>query len=393
MDQNTKKQLETKLEAMSPGDRKKLMRRASEMRDQAMSRLARRDEQRVRHNALDEDEDDFRPSLRKAVALQDVVLQLLMAEETALEQDLGYGPTCFGTVIETGSIIYRVQTAEGVLDCRVPTALMDLQGTTVAAGDDVEVRTTGDDRQIVAIHRRRSILSRPDPDKAHQEKVIVANVDAVAVVVSVVAPPLHPAIIDRFMVAIGRGGARPILVVNKMDLLPDSGWQRDEELGKLQPYRHSGAPIFQVSSETGAGVDEFRESLSGLMVAFVGHSGVGKSSLVNAVFPSARQIVGSLSTGYGRGAHTTTNSSVIDVGNGTRLIDTPGIRSFGLWQVTPEELARYFPEFGQLGSGCKFRDCTHTHEPSCGVKKAVESGTIDETRYDTYLRMFESLGG
>lgn len=259
----------------------------------------------------------------------------------------------------------------------------------LAVGDEAEVERRGDVYMVLGVKRRRTKLSRPDPDKSRQEMVIVANIDWVVVVVSVKSPPLHPRLIDRYLMAVQRGGAKMAIAVNKLDLL-ETPEERAEELSKLAPYRSIGVPVVLCSAALGEGRAELLDLLRGSLSAFVGHSGVGKSSLLNALKPDLGLQVGAVSEGYGRGTHTTTASTLWELDDDTRVIDTPGIRSFGLWDISEEEVPWYFPEFAQAGR-CKFRDCTHTHEPQCAVKEAVESGAISEERYDTYLRIRESL--
>jgi ribosome biogenesis GTPase len=232
------------------------------------------------------------------------------------------------------------------------------------------------------------VLSRPDVENGNIERIIAANIDVVVVVVSVVAPPLHPRIIDRYMVAIQRGGAKMLLAINKVDLLGSSN--RESELAKLDPYRSSISMVY-CSTTDSTGIEDLRELLKGQTCAFVGHSGVGKSSLINAFEPSLSILTGSISEGYGRGTHTTTSSTLHELQGGTNLIDTPGIRSFGIWDIAAKELAWYFPEFEDLRSNCKFRDCTHSHEPQCGVKQAVSNGCLSKARYDSYLRILTCM--
>ena len=255
----------------------------------------------------------------------------------------------------------------------------------LVVGDEVTVGLIGDQTCVISVQARRTKLSRPDVNDKNVEKLIVANVDSVLIVVSVVSPPLHPRLIDRYLIAIQNGGARPLICVNKIDLLEDL-----TELDVLEPYRKIGIPVIQCSTRDTLGIDELRNLLQGQMVVFVGHSGVGKSSLINAFAPELKLVTGDVSEGYGRGTHTTTVSSLHRLPHGTTLIDTPGIRSFGLWSVTQNEIARSFPEF--VGLQCKFNDCTHTKEPGCGVLAAVASGAVSGDRYSTFLRLRDELG-
>lgn len=275
-----------------------------------------------------------------------------------------------------------------VLQCELSPKLAASQHKDVAVGDDAFTELRGDVWTLTGIGPRRSKLSRVDVGHANRERVIVANVDVVVIVVSVVSPPLHPRIIDRYLIAIQKGGCEPVIVVNKIDLL--SREEKDLELAKLDCYRRLGVPVLPCAAASAEGVGELNTILKGRLSAFVGHSGVGKSSLVNAIKPNLNLKVGEVSEGYGRGTHTTTSSSLIDLGEGTRVIDTPGVRSFGLWQLKVEELPWYFPEFDAVAA-CQFNDCTHTHEPRCGVKSAVQRGEISSDRYDTYIRILATL--
>ena len=254
----------------------------------------------------------------------------------------------------------------------------------LVVGDEVTVGMVGDQRSVISVRSRRTKLSRPDVNDSNIEKLIVANVESVLIVVSVVSPPLHPRLIDRYLIAIQNGGAKPLICVNKIDLLEDI-----TELEVLEPYRKIGIPVIQCSTRDSLGIDELRNLLHGQMVVFVGHSGVGKSSLINSFAPELNLVTGGVSEGYGRGTHTTTVSSLHRLPNGTTLVDTPGIRSFGLWSVTQNEIARSFPEF--VGLQCKFNDCTHTKEPGCGVLEAVASGAVSGDRYSTFLRLRDEL--
>lgn len=310
-------------------------------------------------------EEDDGPVRRAAPALETFLLKLLAEEEP----EAGIPALVVG--LAKGRATVEIEGDRQVLP--LSSRLAATQQTSIAVGDEATVI----DGVVRGIRPRRTWLGREDPLQGHG-RVIVANVDVVVIVVSVVAPPLHPRIIDRYLIAIGRGGAEPLVAVNKIDL-------GDGELALLEPYATAGVAIVPVSADTGLGLDELRNRLEGKTCAFVGHSGVGKSSLMNAITPEIRQTTGEVSAGYGRGTHTTTASSMFDLGNGTRLVDTPGIRSFGLGKLTAEELEWGFPEFE--GLVCRMRGCSHVHEPGCGVRQAVADGKVSEFRYETYRRL------
>ncbi len=277
----------------------------------------------------------------------------------------GQGVGVKALVVRTGPRYCAVEVDGEKRRCR------SLEG--LAIGDYCSVQ----DDKVTSIHPRASVLSRPDPGNALLQKVLAANVDFVVVVASVGVPPLRPGLIDRCAVAAQHGGASPVVCVNKMDLLTDPA-----ELAVLDGYRSAGIPVVLCSSITGQGVDELGVLLAGSMCVLAGHSGTGKSSLLNRLCEDATQTVGEVGT---RGRHTTTSSSIHRMTNGGRIIDTPGVREFGLWQLPAAQLRLYFPEFVELADGCKFRDCTHTHEPECAVRDA------ELRRYPMYVRILADM--
>lgn len=264
-------------------------------------------------------------------------------------------------------------------------------GPRPAVGDEALLSELEDGRlRLVGLGPRRSVLSRPDPGNPRQERVLAANIDVAVVVASVVRPALKPALIDRFLIAIERGGARPLLCVNKSDLLADEA-AREEVRDALAPYRGLGLEILWTSAETGEGLAELRAALAGRTCVFVGHSGVGKSTVLNALDPERARDTGTGREFDGKGRHTTSASELVELPGGTRLIDTPGIRSLGLWKIAPDELGQSFADFEEPAQFCRFRDCRHRSEPRCGVREAVDAGRVARERYATYLRILESL--
>jgi len=297
---------------------------------------------------------------------------------------------------------------EKAFHCRLSAELAARQQSGIAVGDRVvytklDATDDGEDLfEIVSVLERRSKLARPDAHDPRAERVVAANVDVVVVVVSVVSPPLHPRLIDRYLVAIESGGCEAIIAVNKVDLLKPEDF--DDEIAKLDPYKEAGIPIAVCAAVPGGGVggdgeatneglrvEELRKLLAGKTCAFVGHSGVGKSSLANAMDPKLGIETGRVRERDMRGRHTTTSSSMHFIEPGIRVIDTPGVRFFGLADVTPEELRWMFPEFVEYTHDCKFNDCSHDHEPGCAVEAAVSAGKIARVRYETYLRLLEEL--
>lgn len=301
--------------------------------------------------------------------------RILKKDERALGK---LSPSVKGQVVATTATTAVVESDKGLTTAQLATHAV-VVGDFVTCGDSADGST-----YVTDVEQRRTRLSRPSVAGDRAEQVIVANIDVVVIVVSVVAPPLHPRLIDRYLVAVQQGGASPAIFVNKIDLLIDPS-----ELTILDSYRNIGIPVALGSATTPGGGESLFKTVQGRTCVFVGHSGVGKSSIVNALKPDASLATRSVSEGYGRGTHTTTASSLHRLADGTVLIDTPGIRSFGLRALESHQIADYFPEFN--GHKCRFNDCAHVHEPGCDVKKAVENGNIKEARYEAYLRLKDEI--
>lgn len=269
--------------------------------------------------------------------------------------------------------------------CRISSNLIEERATILAPGDRVLVTTRDDEPWVIAVAPRTSRLSRPGGEHARvAEQILAANIDVLVVVASVAKPEFKAGLVDRYLIAAQTGGVEPILCVNKMDLV-------ETEPPEVDAYRELGIRVICASAETGEGLPELREALRGKLSVFAGHSGVGKSSLLNALQPDLDLATREVSEATQKGKHTTSAAKLYVLDDGIRIIDTPGVRALGLWKVSPEEVAHYFPEIDEAAGGCKFRDCTHVHEPGCAVLEAVEAEELPRQRYESYLRIRRGL--
>jgi len=256
----------------------------------------------------------------------------------------------------------------------------------VAVGDRVTVEWSGEGAVITEVAPRTSSLSRPDPSQRRREQVLVANVDTVLLVASARDPDLAPGLLDRFLVAVESRELEVALVVNKVDLDPDCAYET-----VVSVYRDLGYRVLPTSATMGLGLEAVRGFLSGRTTTLLGHSGVGKSSLANALDPTLQLRTGDVRTGSGRGMHTTTTVSLLRLPWGGYLVDTPGIREFGLWGLAPADAGFWFREIARHAPECRFNDCLHEHEPGCAVQREVALGNIVAWRYESYLRILASL--
>jgi ribosome biogenesis GTPase len=261
----------------------------------------------------------------------------------------------------------------------------------VVCGDHVLFRPSESpeerDRGIIeVVLDRKSTLTRPDYYDG--VKPIAANIDQIIVVSSIV-PTLSPHIIDRYLVACEDAKINPVLVINKVELLSADELKGVNE--SLAIYRNIGYQVILTSCETDEGLKELSEYLIDKVSVFVGQSGVGKSSIVNQLLPDAAEPVGDISANSGLGQHTTTASKLLHFAKGGELIDSPGVREFGLWHLSADAVTNGFIEFRDYLGGCKFSDCKHRQDPGCLITQAVSEGKIDETRYLSYLKIIDTL--
>jgi ribosome biogenesis GTPase len=303
--------------------------------------------------------------------------------------------TTTGLVLRARSGFYTIAIDEGELvEARLRGRVKrERQASDLAViGDRVTVERLPDGTgAIVAIEPRESRFSRrqPGPRGSWREDVMVANPDLVALVFACDRPPPNPRLIDRFLVVGEYNEVPTLLVANKVDLV---GADAAAEL--FGSYRRIGYDVVYTSAKVGIGIEELRERLAGRLSIVTGPSGAGKSTLLNTLQPGLQLTTGEVSeVESGKGKHTTTHAELHPLGgapSGGRagyVADTPGIRELGLWQIPSTELARCFPEFRPHLGGCAFNDCTHVHEPRCGLRAAVQSGKVSEERYDSYRRM------
>lgn len=285
--------------------------------------------------------------------------------------------------------MYQIETPAGVIEAvlRGRVKREERLGDRVVVGDRVEVARSGEGEEgkwtIERVHERGSVLARRAPGKAPRAKVIVANVDQVVVVFAVARPEPHLRMLDRFLVLCESTGLDAVIVANKVDL---TGPESAREI--FGPYERIGYPVLYTSAKQVAGVDELVERLCGRTSVLTGPSGVGKSSLLNDIQPGLALRVASVSDAVQKGRHTTVTAQLVPLECGGYVADTPGLRELGLWGIPEDELDRCFPEFESYLGHCRYRNsCTHTHEPGCAVRAAVDGGEVSSSRYDSYARM------
>lgn len=297
-----------------------------------------------------------------------------------------------GTVIKNTGFWYTVLTDDGrEVDSKVKGnfRLKGIRSTNpVAVGDGVEICVNAEGQALItAIDDRRNYIVRRSTNLSKQSHIIAANVDQAFLVVTVAHPETATTFIDRFLASAEAYSVPVVLVFNKTDLLSDEERRYQELMVRL--YETVGYECRQVSAATGEGTDDLRTLLGDRVTLLSGNSGVGKSTLLNLLIPGAGARVADISDAHDTGMHTTTFSEMMPLPGGGWIIDTPGIKGFGSFDMEPEEIGSYFKEIFKFSKDCRFNNCTHTHEPGCAVRKAVEDHYIVESRYRSYLSMLQ----
>jgi len=282
------------------------------------------------------------------------------------------------------------------LDCRLPARLASRQRSDLAPGDRVEVRRGPEPGRgtLLRVLPRRSALSRPGPSRSgrHREHLIAANVDDVVVVVAAAEPAWRPGLVDRMALAAEQGGARPVVCLNKLDRV--AAHERAALERGLEPYRRLGLPVVETCAARAGdpGVAGLASLLRGRTAVLAGPSGTGKSSLLNLLVPDAAASVSAVARSTGKGRHTTTSARLYPLPGGGCVIDTPGVREFGLWCVEASAVLSHFRDVAEHAAGCRFRSCRHVAEPGCAVRAAVESGALSPARLESLRRLLAEAG-
>ena len=296
-----------------------------------------------------------------------------------------------GIVIKNTGNIYTVKTDEGIVECRVKGnfRLKDIKSTNpVAVGDNVSISLREDNTAYINdILPRRNYIVRKASNLSKQSHILAANVDTCLLVVTVNYPATSTTFIDRFLASAEAYRVPVVLLFNKTDLYNDEEHATLDTLIAL--YKKIGYRCIRTSTTTGEGIDEVKEVVQGGVSLLAGNSGVGKSSLVNAISPETAARIGEISKIHNKGMHTTTYSEMFELMPGSYLVDTPGVKGFGTYNMEIEEIADYFLEIFEHSRECRFGNCTHLHGPGCAVLAAVDSGAIALSLYASYLSMIE----
>ncbi|WP_207429100.1 ribosome small subunit-dependent GTPase A [Pedobacter sp. SYSU D00535] len=297
-----------------------------------------------------------------------------------------------GLVIKSTGSWYQVETENGkIIDCRIKGKFRtkDIKTTNpVAVGDEVEIElepelSTG---VITKLKDRKNYIIRKSVNLSKQAQIIAANLDQAFLIVTLASPRTSLGFIDRFLVTAEAYDIPASIIFNKLDLFSDEGLEILADYRDI--YERLGYPCYQVSAKDGTNLEEIKDLLKDKTTLVTGHSGVGKSTLINQLIPDVELKTGEISEWSDKGQHTTTFAEMHKLPQGGYLIDTPGIRELGIIDIEKQELSHFFPEMRELLNQCKYHNCRHINEPGCAVLAALEEGEIDESRYDSYLSIY-----
>lgn len=293
-----------------------------------------------------------------------------------------------GFVIKTTGPDYTVRSTEGDFVCKIKGnfRIKGIKSTNpITVGDVVDFDPT--QGYITALHDRRNYIVRKPTNLSKQLHIIAANVDLCLLVVTIKNPETATTFIDRFLATSEAYHVPTTIVFNKTDLLTKDELEYLEALEYL--YRNIGYNTIRTSALSGDGIEEIKQLLPGKFTLLSGNSGVGKSTILNKVIPAANARTASISESHHKGMHTTTFSEMYEIESDSYLIDTPGIKGFGMFDMDKDEISHFFPEIFKIGQECRFSNCTHTHEPGCAVLKALDEHYISQSRYKSYLSIRE----
>jgi len=300
-----------------------------------------------------------------------------------------------GLIVKTTGSSHWVKFEGGVKECKIK-GKMRMSGirstNPLAVGDIVEFEEDENDPLgvICKIKERKNYIIRKSINLSKESQVIAANIDLAFLVVTVASPETATTFIDRFLATAEAYRISCVVVINKIDLYSEN--DQNTMADWIDVYQTIGYPVVPVSAATGHNIDRLREMMKGKLCLFSGNSGVGKSTLINKIDANLSLKTGAISASHHKGKHTTTFSEVFEVEGGSMLIDTPGLKSFGVLDMEKDNVSHYFPEMFRLSKECQYGNCTHTHEPKCAVKQGLEDGRLAISRYNSYLSMIEADG-
>ena len=297
-----------------------------------------------------------------------------------------------GLVVKNTGSWYQVKTDEGqLINCKIKGnfRLKGIRSTNpIAVGDGVQIIVNNEGTAFISeIDDRKNYIIRKASNLSKQSHILAANLDQCMLIVTINYPETSTVFIDRFLASAEAYRVPVTLLFNKIDRYNENEYRLLQELTKL--YSSIGYPCFSISAKKQTGIDDVREALKGKITLFSGNSGVGKSTLINTLLPDLNLKTGEISDAHNTGMHTTTFSEMFEFEDNGYIIDTPGIKGFGTFDMKDEEVGHYFKEIFQVSTNCKYNNCTHTHEPGCAVLEAVENHQISLSRYTSYLSILE----